>query len=120
MLYITKLLHDYSISELNISKINKEASYRAKDKDDGDYAFEVISDLKVTRPQLSAITQETQIKEMSDLLKEFIQIAKDKPITTVIYQIVREKTDIFKNTMDDTFENYVERSVLLDFEKIIR
>ena len=117
MLYITKLLHDYSISELNISKINKEASYRAKDKDDGDYAFEVISDLKVTRPQLSAITQETQIKEVSDLLKEFIQIAKDKPITTVIYQIVREKTDIFKNTMDDTFENYVERSVLLDFEK---
>ena len=116
-LYITKLLHDYGISELNISKINKEASFRARDKNDGDYAFEVISDLKLSYPKLSAITQKTQIKEVSDMLKEFIQIAKDNPITNVIYQIVREKTDIFKNTMFDTFDNYVERSVLLDIEK---
>ena len=116
-LYITKLLHDYGISELNISKINKEASFRAREKNDGDYAFEVISDLKLSYPKLSAITQKTQIKEVSDMLKEFIQIAKDNPITNVIYQIVREKTDIFKNTMFDTFDNYVERSVLLDIEK---
>ena len=117
IIYITKILRDYGISELNISKINREAKIRAYDKTDGDYAFEVLSDLKLSDPQMSAITQETQIKEIFDTLKEFIQISNDSQITNVIYQISREKTDIFKKTMTDSFDNYVERSVLVDLEK---
>ena len=58
-----------------------------------------------------------QDEEIFDKLKEFIQISKDKQIINVIYQISREETDIFKKTMTDSFDNYVERSVLIDLEK---
>ena len=115
--YIAKILRDYGVSEMNIWKIGREAKTRAYDKNDGDYAFEVLGDLKLSDPKTTAIDQETQIKEIFDMLNEFIQFAKDNPITAVINEVSREHTGIFKKTMSDSFENYVERSILMDFEK---
>ena len=51
------------------------------------------------------------------MLNEFIQFANNNPITAVINEVSREHTGIFKKTMSDSFENYVERSILMDFEK---
>ena len=52
---ITRILQEYGISEQNISRINLEAAKRAKYKDDGDHAFDVISDQNV--PDLSEKAQ---------------------------------------------------------------
>ena len=121
MTSITRILQEYGISEQNISKINHEATIRAKSKTDGDYAFDVLSDLKV-----DDITQKNELGEIFSMLKNFIDIAKNNTASQTIYQILRNKTHIYKKIAnDDSIENFIERSILndvlnsaYDFEKI--
>jgi DNA helicase II / ATP-dependent DNA helicase PcrA len=121
MTSITRICQEYGITEQNISKINYEASIRAKSKTDGDYAFDVLSDLKV-----KDLTQQIELGEIFSLITEFMNISKNNSPSTVIYQIIRNKTDMYKKiTNDDSIENFIERSILddvinsaYDFEKI--
>jgi len=121
MTSITRICQEYGITEQNISKINHEAIIRARSKTDGDYAFDVLSDLKVTD-----LTQQTELGEIFSLIKEFIDLSKNNLPSTTIYQIIRNKTDIYKKIAnDDSIENFIERSILddvinsaYDFEKI--
>ncbi|MEX0862168.1 ATP-dependent helicase [Nitrosopumilus sp.] len=121
MTSIVRLLEEYGITPQNISKINREAGVRARGKTDGDYAFDVLSDLKVEH-----LTQKTQIRELFETINEFIKLSKDRTPSQVIYKIIRNKTDIYKKiSNDDSIESFVERSVLnnvlnnaYDFEKI--
>ncbi len=121
MTSITRILQEYGITEQNISKINYEAIIRAREKKDGDYAFDVLSDLNV--PDL---TQKTELKEIFSMITDFIKIAKDNLPSQIIYKIMRNKTDIYKKIAnDESIENFIERSILndvlnsaYDFEKI--
>jgi DNA helicase II / ATP-dependent DNA helicase PcrA len=121
MISITRICQEYGITEQNISKINHEAIIRARSKTDGDYAFDVLSDLKVAN-----LTQQTELGEIFSLIKEFIDLSKNNLPSTTIYQIIRNKTDIYKKIAnDDSIENFIERSILddvinsaYDFEKI--
>ncbi|MBT4327100.1 MAG: ATP-dependent helicase, partial [Candidatus Nitrosopelagicus sp.] len=116
-----RLLEEYDIRPQNISKINREAGVRARGKTDGDYTFDVISDLKVEH-----LTQKTQIRELFTTINEFIKLAKDHSPSQVIYKIIRNKTDLYKKISNDSsIESFIERSVLnsvlnnaYDFEKI--
>ncbi len=118
---IVRILQEYGISAQNISKINREAGVRARGKADGDYSFDVMSDLEVEH-----ITQKTQLKEIFSTIADFIKIAKDNPPSQTIYKIIRNKTDLYKKIAnDDSIESFVERSVLnnilnnaYDFERI--
>jgi len=118
---IIRILQEYDISAQNISKINREARVRARGKTDGDYSFDVMSDLEVEH-----ITQKTQLKEIFSTITDFIKIAKDDPPSQTIYKIIRNKTDLYKKIAnDDSIESFVERSVLnntlnnaYDFERI--
>ena len=118
---IIRILQEYDISPQNISKINREAGVRARGKTDGDYTFDVISDLNVEH-----MTQKTQLKEVFSTITDFINIAKDHSPSQTIYKIIRNKTDLYKKIAnDDSIESFVERSVLnnilnnaYDFEKI--
>jgi len=114
---VTKILHDHGISELNISKINREATSRAWKKTDGDYVLEVLSDLKNSDPRMSDITQKEEITEIYDKIKSFIELSRNNHLSRVIFEIGRKQTDIFTKIFNDSFENYVERSVMLDIEK---
>lgn len=121
MTSITRILQEYGISEQNISKINHEAAIRARAKSDGDYAFDVLSDLKVNE-----LTQKTELKEIFSMILDFIDLAKNNLPSQTIYQIIRIKTAIYKNIAnDDSLENFIERSILndilnsaYDYEKI--
>ena len=121
MTSIIRLLEEYDIRPQNISKINREAGVRARGKTDGDYTFDVISDLKVEH-----LTQKTQIQELFATISEFIKLAKDHTPSQVIYKIIRNKTDLYKKISNDSsVESFIERSVLnsvlnnaYDFEKI--
>ena len=110
LISINGILRGYGISEQNISKINREAMTRARNKTDGDYCFDVLSDLNV-----NDLTQKTELKEIFQMIQEFIGIAKDNPTSTTIYKIMRNKTDIYKRIAnDDSIEHYIERSILND------
>ena len=117
---ITRILQEYGISELNISLINQEATNRARFNSNGDYAFEVLSN-----PNIKGLTQKIQISEIHAMIKEFMNIAKDNLASNTIYQIIRNKTGIYKKIAnDDSIENFLERSILnnifnnaLDYEK---
>ena len=113
---ITKLLRDHGITELNISKINREAKSRAYDKTDGDYVLDVLSDLNSSDPKMSDITQKDQITELYKKIKSMVEFSNNNKITRTLFHIGRVETDIFANVFTDSFENYVERSVLLDIE----
>jgi len=121
MTSIIRLLEEYDVRPQNISKINQEAGVRARGKTDGDYAFDVLSDLNVEH-----LTQKTQIRELFSTINDFIKLAKDHSPSQVIYKIIRNKTDLYKKiSNDDSIESFVERSVLnnvlnnaYDFEKI--
>jgi DNA helicase II / ATP-dependent DNA helicase PcrA len=121
MTSIIRLLEEYDIRPQNISKINREAGVRARGKTDGDYTFDVLSDLKVEH-----LTQTTQIQDLFSTINEFIKLAKDHSPSQVIYKIIRNKTDLYKKIAnDDSIESFVERSVLnnvldnaYNFEKI--
>ena len=121
MTSIVRLLEEYGVTPQNISKINRESGVRARGKTDGDYAFDVLSDLNVEH-----LTQKTQIQELFSTINEFIKLAKDHAPSQVIYKIIRNKTDLYKKiSNDDSVESFVERSVLnnvlnnaYDFEKI--
>ncbi|MBT4326061.1 MAG: ATP-dependent helicase, partial [Candidatus Nitrosopelagicus sp.] len=91
MTSIIRLLEEYDIRPQNISKINREAGVRARGKTDGDYTFDVLSDLKVEH-----LTQKTQIQELFTTINEFIKLAKDHTPSQVIYKIIRNKTDLYK------------------------
>ena len=114
---VTKILHEHGISELNISKINREAASRAWEKTDGDYVLEVLSDLKNNDPRMTNFTQTDEITEVYDKIKSFIDLSRNTHLSRVIFEIARKRTDIFTKIFKDSFENYVERSVMLDIEK---
>ena len=121
MTSITRILQEYGISEQNISKINHEAKIRAQSKTDGDYAFDVLCDLDV-----KDLIQKKELSEIFAMIQEFISLAKNSSPSQTIYQIIRNKTDIYKKIAnDDSIENFIERSILndilssaYDFEKI--
>ena len=121
LISITRILQDYGITEQNISRINYESMNRARGKLSGDYAYDVLSDQYVTH-----LTQRIELGEIFSMIKNFIDIAKNNSISQTIYQIVRNKTDIYKKVAnDDSIENFIERSILNDvidnaynFEKI--
>jgi len=121
MVSIIRILQEYKITEQNISKINYEASIRAKTQTDGDYAYDVLSDLKV-----DGLTQTTELREIYLLIQSFMDLAKDHSPSQLIYQLIRTKTQIYKKiSNDDSIENFIERSILnniidtaIDYEKI--
>ncbi|MDA1347192.1 MAG: ATP-dependent DNA helicase [Crenarchaeota archaeon] len=110
MVSINRVLQEYGISEINISRINLEASKRARNKDDGDHCLEVISDQDVEE-----LTQKTEVKEVYNLIQKFIKIAKDNTVSDTLYKIIRNETDVYKSIAnDDRIESSIERSILLD------
>ena len=113
---ITKILRDHGITEINISKINREANSRAYGKTDGDYVYEVLSDLASSDPHMSDITQQDQIKELYKKIQSVIEFSNGNSLTRILFQIGRVETNIFASVFTDSFENYIERSVLLDIE----
>ena len=113
---ITKILRDHGITEINISKINREANDRSRKKTDGDYVYHVLSDLGSSDPHMSEITQQDQITELYKKIKSIIEFSNGNNLTRILFHIGRVETDIFANVFTDSFENYVERSVLLDIE----
>ncbi len=121
MISIIRILQEYGISEQNISKINHEAKIRAQGRTDGDYAYDVLSDLKI-----ADLTQKKELSDIFAMIQDFINLAKNSSPSQTIYQIIRNKTDIYKNIAnDDSITNFIERSILndiiesvYDFEKI--
>jgi len=113
---ITKILRDHGITEINISKINREANTRAYKKTDGDYVYDVLSDLGNSDPHMSEITQQDQIAELYKKIKSIIEFSNGNNLTRILFHIGRVETNIFANVFTDSFENYIERSVLLDIE----
>jgi DNA helicase II / ATP-dependent DNA helicase PcrA len=121
MTSIMRIFQEFGISQQNISKINRESIIRAKEQTDGDYVFDVLSDLKVEN-----LTQKTELAEIRSTLDDFINLTKNQVPSQVIYQIIRNKTDIYKKIAnDDSIDNFIERSILndilnsaYDYEKI--
>jgi DNA helicase II / ATP-dependent DNA helicase PcrA len=113
---ITKILRDHGITEINISKINREANGRAYKKTDGDYVLDVLSNLGSSDPHMSEITQQNQITEIYTKIKSMIEFSNDNRLTRILFHIGRVETDIFVNVFTDSFENYIERSILMDIE----
>ena len=49
------------------------------------------------------------------MLSEFIVLAKNNPVSTTLYKIIRTETNIYKGiSNNNSIENYIERSVLSD------
>ncbi len=123
MTSIVRLLQEYGVTEQNISRINLAAKKRAREKKDGDYAFDVLSDLDV-----GYLTQKKEIADVFSKITDFIDIAKDNPPSQLLYQIIRNKTDIYKKVANDSsIDSFIERSILTDilnntydFEKIVK
>ena len=121
MTSIVRILQEYGITEQNISKINYEAMIRAKTKTDGDYTYDVLSDLNV-----DGLTQTTELREIHSMIQSFMDLARDCSPSQLIYQLIRTKTGIYKKiSNDDSIENFIERSILndivdtaIDYEKI--
>jgi len=121
MTSIIRILQEYGITEQNISKINYEAMIRAKTKTDGDYTYDVLSDL-----QVDGLTQTTELREIHLMIQSFMDLARDNSPSQLIYQLIRTKTGIYKKiSNDDSIENFIERSILndivdtaIDYEKI--
>ena len=113
---ITKILRDHGITEINISKINREANGRAYKKTDGDYVLDVLSNLGSSDPHMSEITQQNQITEIYTKIKSMIEFSNGNRLTRILFHIGRVETDIFVNVFTDSFENYIERSILMDIE----
>ena len=121
MTSIIRILQEYGITEQNISKINYEAMIRAKTKTDGDYTYDVLSDLNV-----DGLTQTTELREIHLMIQSFMDLARDSSPSQLIYQLIRTKTGIYKKiSNDDSIENFIERSILndivdtaIDYEKI--
>ena len=110
MVSITRVLQEYGISEQNISRINQEATRRARYVDDGDYAFDVISDQNVEN-----LSQKNQVKDIHAMLVKLIKIEKDSTISKTLYRIIRNETNVYKKiSNDDSIENFIQRSVLSD------
>ncbi|MDC0208719.1 ATP-dependent helicase [Nitrosopumilus sp.] len=121
MTSIVRILQEYGITEQNISKINYEAMIRAKTKTDGDYTYDVLSDLNV-----DGLTQTTELREIHSMIQSFMDLERDSSPSQLIYQLIRTKTGIYKKiSNDDSIENFIERSILndivdtaIDYEKI--
>jgi DNA helicase II / ATP-dependent DNA helicase PcrA len=121
MTSIIRILQEYGITEQNISKINYEAIIRAKTKTDGDYTYDVLSDL-----QVEGLTQLTELREIYQMIQSFMNLARDNSPSQLIYQLIRTKTGIYKKiSNDDSIKNFIERSILndivntaVDYEKI--
>ncbi|MCG3778997.1 MAG: hypothetical protein JW390_10006 [Nitrosopumilus sp.] len=110
MISIIRILQEYGITEQNISKINYEAMIRAKIQTDGDYMYDVLSDLKV-----DGLTQTTELNEIYLMIQSFMELARDNSPSQLIYQLIRTKTGIYKKiSNDDSMENFIERQFLND------
>ena len=121
MISIIRILQEYGITEQNISKMNYEAMNRAKKQTNGDYMYDVLSDLKV-----DDLTQKTELNEIYLMIQNFMELARNNSPSHLIYQLIRTKTGIYKKiSNDDSMENFIERSILndvvntaIDYEKI--
>ena len=110
MVDITRVMQEYGITEQNISRVNLEATKRARGRDDGDHAFDVISDQNV--PDLS---QKGNVKEIHAMLSRFIELAKNHTVSDALYKIIRTETNTYKAIANDgSIEKFIERSVLSD------
>jgi len=124
--YINQILDVHGVPETDIATINHEAKTRAWNKH-GDCVLDVLSDLKlqkikrenygkvtIVQPKLVNIKQ---IRSVYSLLRELIQASKKGSTSRTINEVLRVHTDIFKKTTyEDTFENYIERSILIDLQ----
>ena len=126
--YINQILENHGVSGNDIAIINHEAKRRAWWATNNDCVLEVITDLKLQKVRKDTFTgykmvqpklaNPQQIKSISLLLKDLIKVAKDSSTVKTINEVLRVRTDIFKKTTyDDSFENYIERSVLIDLQE---
>jgi len=107
---IVRILEEHGISPQNIARINQEAKKRSWGKINGDYAFEVLSDLNV-----QDLTQQTEIKDVYELLQSFIKLVQQHTVSQTVYMISRNRTPIYKKiSNDDSIENFIERSIIDD------
>ena len=126
--YIDNILDDYGVPMSDITAINEEARGRAWNSA-GDCVLDVLSDLKMTakkvrlkngkvvkkKPRLSA---KGQIMEVHSFLKKLIDAAKNGTVAKTVFEISREHTTLMRDTTyEDTFENFIERSILIDLER---
>ena len=54
---------------------------RAKTKTDGDYTYDVLSDLNV-----DGLTQTTELREIHSMIQSFMDLARDCSPSQLIYQ----------------------------------
>ena len=123
--YIDQILHDHGVTETDIATINYEAKSRAWGKQ-GDSVLDVLSDLKLAKRKIDTyngfkmvqptLANKKQIRSVYSLLKELIQAAQNGNTARTINDVLRVHTDIFKKIDGDTFEHYIERSVLIDLQ----
>ena len=125
--YINRILEDHGVPDNDIAVINTEAKKRAWGKE-WDCVMDVISDLKLSKIKVQTysgtklvqpkVAEKNQIRSVYKMLDELIEFAKNNSTSRIINEVLRERTNIFKKTtLQDTFENYIERSILMDLEE---
>ena len=63
------------------------------------------------------LSNSTQIRSISSHLRNLLSITNQGTTAKTIHDVMRKYTDIFKNaTSEDTFDNFIEVSVLLDLQ----
>ena len=124
--YINQILENHGVSNNDIVAINYEAKARTWNNPGSDFVLDVLSDLKLRKRKKEKfngdiveiqpkLEYKKQIRTVYRLLSELIDVAKTSSTVKTINEILRDRTDIFKKTTyDDSFENYIERSVLID------
>jgi superfamily I DNA/RNA helicase len=73
MISINRVLQEYGISEINISRINLEATKRARNRDDGDHCLEVISDIISSAYDLESINRNATVSDFLDFIEHLIK-----------------------------------------------
>jgi DNA helicase II / ATP-dependent DNA helicase PcrA len=110
MVPIVRILQEYGISEDNISRISREAIGRARENGENDGMFSVLQDLQVKN-----LSQQKELNEICNMINQLIKDSHGSLPSQILYQIIRNKTDIYKRlTNDESLKNFVERSVLKD------
>ena len=75
--------------------------------------IDTYNGFKMVQPTLA---NKKQIRSVYSLLKELIQAAQNGNTARTINDVLRVHTDIFKKIDGDTFDHYIERSVLIDLQ----
>ena len=127
--YINQILENHGVSDNDIAIINHEAKRRAWHATNNDCVLQVVFDLKLQKVRKDLfggkykmvqpkLANPQQIHSIGSLLKDLIKVAKDSTTVKTINEVLRVRTDIFKKTTyDDSFENYIERSVLISLQE---